>query len=689
MSANHLLQLFLDEAKILFSQLPPNAQNYLSRPFVHKAIALVAAIQSLRIANRYLSQRAQNNWVRSRPWDASKELVLLTGGMDLTSSAAIKEIATKIRRDHGHPTVLINNAGVGFGGTILDEPEEKIRLTVEVNTLAHFWTVKEFLPSMIKNDHGHIVNIASMASFVALGEMADYACSKAGALAFHESLTQEIKHCVIHPLWVQTPMINDLAQYRSQFGQPIMTPEKVSQAVMKQLVNGNGGQVVVPSSQGLAAMIRGLPNWIQERLRDRASQNFVRLRRLEQELAGSLAIWDYALSKGSPEEEGREEPQIVIKSSATQDAGERSPSESTHSGSSTHLEVEDFYVLHDIYMFGLTFAKDFQQALEYCYRHSADLLGETFAAISSCLSWARFGLLTADQVDVRSGAASVEKLRNAVIVDTHDALAVLMLGQALAAFDSLVTSTGEISILRCSLSLVRPWYPDIARNRLLEPIAIAPIFWDTVWCLLHREVPVIRPLFNRAGVVDRVAGLCTSLLSILYDLCVVSKQLADGSVQETILEEVEHRIRTWSPDDSGLCLETYSELEILSMRTQATMYRTAALLLIHRLRHPLTFEDMTATALASDILDARSRFFADAGTGVKLQNTTFPLFLALLEIPISLEGLWESSTWLRTRPACVDRLFVFNQYYWDQRRSGFNGSLFDLIESGPGFVPGP
>ncbi|KAE8316510.1 hypothetical protein BDV41DRAFT_562138 [Aspergillus transmontanensis] len=335
MSANHLVQLFLDKASVLFSQLPPNAQDYLSRPFVHKAIAFVAAIQSLRIANRCLSQRAQNNWVRSRPWDASKELVLLTGGssgigkqimqdlaklnvkviicdiqepkfslpsnvffykVDLTSSAAIKEAAINIRRDHGHPTVLINNAGVGFGGTILDEPEEKIRLTLEVNTLAHFWTVKEFLPSMIKNDHGHIVTIASMASFAALGEMADYACSKAGALAFHESLTQEIKHwygsrrvrtSIIHPLWVQTPMINVLAQHRSQFGQPIMTPEKVSQAVLTQLVNGNGGQVVVPSSQGLAAMIRGLPNWIQERLRDHASQSFVRLRRLEQELAGS------------------------------------------------------------------------------------------------------------------------------------------------------------------------------------------------------------------------------------------------------------------------------------------------------------------------------------------------------------------------------------------------------------------
>ena len=403
---------------------------------------------------------------------------------------------------------------------------------------------------------------------------------------------------------------------------------------------------------------------------------------------GSLSIWDYALPENSPGEEAREQPQTVNNSNAVKDAGERSPSDSTHSGSSMHLEVEDFYLLNDIYMFGFTFANDFQRALEYCYRHSPDLLDEIFAAISSCLSWARFGLLTADQVDVRSGAASVEKLRNAVIKHTHDALAVLMLGQALAAFDSLVTSTGAITILRCSLSLVHPWYPDIAPNRFLEPISIAPIFWDTVWCLLHRKVPVIRPLFSRPGVVDRVAGLCTTLLPIFYDLCVVSQQLADRSAQETTLEEVEHQIRTWSPDES-VCSEAYSELEILSMRTQAMMYRTAGLLLIHRLRHPLTLEGTTATALASDILEARSRFFEDAGPDVKLQNTSFPLFLALLEIPISLEGLWESSTWLHTRPACVDRLFAFSQYYWDQRRSGFHGSLFDLVESGPEFVPGP
>jgi short-subunit dehydrogenase len=114
--------------------------------------------------------------------------------VDITWPAAIHEAATQVRREHGEPTILINNAGVGFMGTIIEEAESNVRRTLEVNTLSHFWMVKEFLPAMIKNDHGHIITIASMASFAALNGMANYASSKAAALAFHESLTQEIRH---------------------------------------------------------------------------------------------------------------------------------------------------------------------------------------------------------------------------------------------------------------------------------------------------------------------------------------------------------------------------------------------------------------------------------------------------------------------------------------------------------------
>lgn len=63
-----------------------------------------------------------------------------------------------------------------------------------MNTLAHFLTVKEFLPSMVRHNHGHVVTMASMASFITVGEMVDYACTKASALAFHEGLSQEIRH---------------------------------------------------------------------------------------------------------------------------------------------------------------------------------------------------------------------------------------------------------------------------------------------------------------------------------------------------------------------------------------------------------------------------------------------------------------------------------------------------------------
>ncbi|KAL5352022.1 hypothetical protein ACLOAV_001965 [Pseudogymnoascus australis] len=113
--------------------------------------------------------------------------------VDITSSEKIRDVAEKIRKDHGDPTVLINNAGVGANKTILDETEAEMRLVFEVNTIAHFLLVKELIPAMIKRDHGHIATVASMASFMVHAQNVDYACSKASALAFHEGLSQELK----------------------------------------------------------------------------------------------------------------------------------------------------------------------------------------------------------------------------------------------------------------------------------------------------------------------------------------------------------------------------------------------------------------------------------------------------------------------------------------------------------------
>jgi all-trans-retinol dehydrogenase (NAD+) len=48
--------------------------------------------------------------------------------------------------------------------------------------------IREFLPGMLRKKKGHIVTIASMASFVAAPGLLDYCCSKVGALFVSEGI---------------------------------------------------------------------------------------------------------------------------------------------------------------------------------------------------------------------------------------------------------------------------------------------------------------------------------------------------------------------------------------------------------------------------------------------------------------------------------------------------------------------
>lgn len=113
--------------------------------------------------------------------------------VDLSSPSAIAAAAAKVKQEHGHPSILINNAGIGVAKNILDENETERRRLFDVNVLAHFTLAREFLPAMIEKDHGHLVTIASMASFYTQAQNVSYACSKAAAMAFHEGIGQELR----------------------------------------------------------------------------------------------------------------------------------------------------------------------------------------------------------------------------------------------------------------------------------------------------------------------------------------------------------------------------------------------------------------------------------------------------------------------------------------------------------------
>ena len=64
---------------------------------------------------------------------------------------------------------------------------------MDVNTISHLYTIKEFLPEMIANKKGHIVSIASMAGLWGSPALTDYSASKFGAVAIDEALRLELK----------------------------------------------------------------------------------------------------------------------------------------------------------------------------------------------------------------------------------------------------------------------------------------------------------------------------------------------------------------------------------------------------------------------------------------------------------------------------------------------------------------
>lgn len=197
-----------------------------------------------------ISERVLNNFQASETWIPENELVLLTGGSgcigrqimedlsrkkvrvvildinrptfelpenvtfyqtDITSARSLSETGAAIRKSYGEPTVIVNNAAVFYHGTILEMPEEKLRQTFDVNIISHFLIMKEFLPFMIRMNRGHVITVASIASFVTLGEMVDYACSKASALAFQEGLRQELKY------WYKAPNVRTRLVWESIF----------------------------------------------------------------------------------------------------------------------------------------------------------------------------------------------------------------------------------------------------------------------------------------------------------------------------------------------------------------------------------------------------------------------------------------------------------------------------------------
>lgn len=311
-------------AKVL-QHVPPSI-NIQTTITVLKVLFGIGVVKTL---NRGLSSMAANSWRVSaaKGWNWPNEIAVVTGGCsgighsvvkgltargvkvavldvqalprdlasnrlvryykcDITSPELVAATAKSIRADLGNPSILVNNAGIAKSYPILEMPQEFLQKIFDINCLSHWTLVQQFLPHMVKVNKGHIVTVASIASFVPMPLAADYAATKAGALSFHESLSIELKHIykadsvlttVVHPNFVQTPLVKDYSAKLEKGGVRWLTADRVAGTITDQIFKKRGAQLIIPEQHSSISGLRGLPTWMQALIADQVGSNMKKL----------------------------------------------------------------------------------------------------------------------------------------------------------------------------------------------------------------------------------------------------------------------------------------------------------------------------------------------------------------------------------------------------------------------------
>jgi short-subunit dehydrogenase len=156
--------------------------------------------------------------------------------LDVTDTGSFGGFLDEVAQRLGPIDVLVNNAGVMWVGRFEAEPETAIRRQVEVNLLGVIRGVRLAAPAMTARGSGHIVTIASAASFLAPPGEATYAATKHGVLGYLTAVREELHRSgviltVVMPAVVDTALAVGTATGVAKMLQPSDVARSVVRAI--------------------------------------------------------------------------------------------------------------------------------------------------------------------------------------------------------------------------------------------------------------------------------------------------------------------------------------------------------------------------------------------------------------------------------------------------------------------------
>jgi len=113
--------------------------------------------------------------------------------VDVTDYTAVKQLVERIVAEQGHLDVVVNTVGGYAGGVKLwDLDPNVLDQMLRLNLWSGFAIARAVVPTMLKQEHGAIINVASKAAVDHAAGAAAYAASKAAAVAMLDSLAADL-----------------------------------------------------------------------------------------------------------------------------------------------------------------------------------------------------------------------------------------------------------------------------------------------------------------------------------------------------------------------------------------------------------------------------------------------------------------------------------------------------------------
>ncbi|CAN2388150.1 NADP-retinol dehydrogenase activity [Pristimantis euphronides] len=181
---------------------------------------------------------------------------------DVGNREEVYQQAKAVREKVGDVTILVNNAAVVHGKSLMDSDDDALLKSQHINTLGQFWTTKAFLPRMLELQNGHIVCINSVLALSAIPGAIDYCTSKASSFAFMESLTLGLLDCpgvnatTVLPFHTNTEMFQGMRiRFPSLF--PPLKPETVARRTVE-AVQKNHALLLLPWTMHILVILKSI-----------------------------------------------------------------------------------------------------------------------------------------------------------------------------------------------------------------------------------------------------------------------------------------------------------------------------------------------------------------------------------------------------------------------------------------------